>query len=155
MRNDLLSTGERFFKEERTVTFRKEDFTYEHTCIIDANGEMWTTTELDEVNLTQVYNQYRAKHGIPFPDEIIGLRKHYGITAEEMSRIIGLDINQYLMYERDEVPTLDSAIRIIAAKEKKVFLSFINDSRADLTEQEYLSIREKAEVADGDFAMRN
>ena len=77
MESNVLSNGEKFFQEERTATFRKEEFTYIHTGIIDEDGEMWTTTELDEANLFQVYNQYRAKHGIPFPDEIAGLRRHF------------------------------------------------------------------------------
>ena len=66
--NNILSPGEKFFREVRKTTFRKEEFEYIHTGIIDEDGEYWTTTELDEANIFQVYNQYRAKHGIPFPD---------------------------------------------------------------------------------------
>ena len=79
MEKNKLRNNERYFSELRTATFRKEQFDYIHTGIIDENGEMWTTTELDEANINQVYNQYRKRHGIPFPDEIIELRKHYGV----------------------------------------------------------------------------
>lgn len=80
MENNKLLPGEKYFQEVRTTTFRKEEYSYIHTGIIDENGEMWTTTEMDEANIFQVYNQYRAKHGIPFPDEISGLREHYGLS---------------------------------------------------------------------------
>ena len=153
MESNVLSSGEKFFQEERTATFRKEEFSYIHTGIIDEDGEMWTTTELDEANLFQVYNQYRAKHGIPFPDEIAGLRKHYGISAAKMAQILGFGINQYRMYEDGEVPSISNARTIIAAREKAVFLSFIEASKADMTEQEYNRIRRKVDDADGDFAM--
>lgn len=153
MESNVLSNGEKFFQEERTATFRKEEFTYIHTGIIDEDGEMWTTTELDEANLFQVYNQYRAKHGIPFPDEIAGLRRHYGISAAKMAQILGFGINQYRMYEDGEVPSISNARTIIAAREKAVFLFFIEASRADMTEQEYNRIRRKVDDADGDFAM--
>lgn len=153
MGSNELSNGERFFQEERTATFRKEEFTYLHTAIIDEDGEMWTTTELDEANLFQVYNQYRFRHGIPFPDEIAGLRKHYGISAAKMSQILGFGINQYRMYEDGEVPSISNARTIIAAREKAVFLTFVDASRADMTEAEYTRILKKVEEADGDFTI--
>lgn len=155
MESNVLSAGERFFQEERTATFRKEEFSYLHTGIIDEDGEMWTTTELDEANLFQVYNQYRAKHGIPFPDEIAGLRRHYGVSAAKMAQILGFGINQYRMYEDGEVPSISNARTIVAAREKTVFLSFLEATKADMTEAEYNRVRKRAEEADGDYVITN
>ncbi len=152
MKSDMLSQGERYFREERTATFRKEEFTYTHTGIIDEDGEMWTTTELDEANMYQVYNQYRERHGIPFPDEIAGLRQHYGISAAKMSLILGFGINQYRMYEDGEVPSISNARTIIAARDKAMFMSFVEASKADLTEAEYSRICKKVNDTSGDFA---
>ena len=48
-------------KENRILTFRNEEFevVYHHyKC--EESGELFTTTELDEINLTQLYNQYRV-----------------------------------------------------------------------------------------------
>ena len=98
MESNKLSPGERYFQEVRTANFRKEEYSYIHTGIIDENGDQWTTTELDEANLFQVYNQYRVRHAIPFPDEICAIRRHYGLSAAMMSRILGFGINQYRMY---------------------------------------------------------
>lgn len=153
MESNVLASGERFFQEERTATFRKEEFTYIHTGIIDEDGETWTTTELDEANLFQVYNQYRVRHGIPFPDEIAGLRRHYGISAAKMAQILGFGINQYRLYEDGEVPGISNARTIIAAREKAVFLSFVEASRSDMGESEYNRIRKKVDDADGDFTL--
>lgn len=150
-----LSQGERFFQETRTATFRKEEFQYIHMGIIDADGEAWTTTELDEANIFQVYNQYRAKHGIPFPDEIIGLRKHYGLSAAKMAQILGFGINQYRVYEDGEVPNLSNARTIIAAREKDVFLSFLEASKSDMSESEYHRTKRKIESANGDYISSN
>lgn len=151
MTNNKLATGERYFQELRTTTFRKEEYTYVHTGIIDADGEMWTTTELDEANIFQVYNQYRVRHGIPFPDEIAGLRKHYGLSAAGMARILGFGVNQYRMYEEGEVPSVSNARTIIAAREKEVFMSFIEASKADMSEQEYMRVKSKANADAGDY----
>lgn len=151
MENNRLQADERFFQEERTLTFRKEEYSYIHTGIIDKEGETWTTTELDEANIFQVYNQYRIRHGIPFPDEISGIRKQYGLSAAKMAQILGFGINQYRMYEDGEVPSVSNARTIIAAREKEVFLSFIESSKEEMSEQEYLRVRKKAEAAPGDY----
>ena len=151
MENNKLLPGEKYFQEVRTTTFRKEEYSYIHTGIIDEDGEMWTTTEMDEANIFQVYNQYRVKHGIPFPDEISGLREHYGLSAAKMSQILGFGINQYRMYEDGEVPSVSNARTIIAAREKEVFMSFVEASKSEMSEQEYQRIRKKVKAANGDY----
>lgn len=151
MNNNKLLPGEKYFQEVRTITFRKEEFSYIHTGIIDEDGEMWTTTEMDEANIFQVYNQYRVKHGIPFPDEISGIREHYGLSAAKMAQILGFGINQYRMYEDGEVPSVSNARTITAAREKDIFMSFVEASKSEMNEQEYLRIRKKVEAAKGDY----
>lgn len=151
MENNKLLPGEKYFQEVRTATFRKEEYSYIHTGIIDEDGEMWTTTEMDEANIFQVYNQYRIKHGIPFPDEISEIREHYGLSAAKMAQILGFGINQYRMYEDGEVPSVSNARTIIASREKDVFMAFVEASKSEMSEQEYLRIKKKVETADGDF----
>ncbi len=151
MENNKLLPGEKYFQEVRTASFRKEEYSYIHTGIIDEDGEMWTTTEMDEANIYQVYNQYRIKHGIPFPDEISGIREHYGLSASKMSQILGFGINQYRMYEDGEVPSVSNARTIIAAREKAVFLSFVEASKSEMSQQEYQRIRNKVEAVDCDY----
>lgn len=151
MENNKLLPGEKYFQEVRTATFRKEEYSYIHRGIIDEDGEMWTTTEMDEANIFQVYNQYRLKHGIPFPDEIAGIREHYGLSAAKMAQILGFGINQYRMYEDGEVPSVSNARTIIAAREKDVFMSFVEASKSEMTEQDYSRIIKKVAAADGDY----
>lgn len=140
-----LNDGERLFTEIRTVTFRKEQFDYIHTGIIDADGETWTTTDLDEANVNQVWNQYRVKHGIPFPDEIIRLREYYGLSAAKMAEILGFGINQYRYYENGEVPNESNARIIIAIRDKDTFLEFLDASRDKLGERDYMKVKKKVE----------
>lgn len=135
-----LGNGEKYLVEERKAKFRKEEFTYIHTCIVDSNGDEWTTTALDEANIFQIYNQYRLRHGIPFPDEISAIRKHYGLSAAKMSQILGFGTNQYRLYEDGEIPSLSNARTIIAAKDRNIFLSFIEASKKEYTSAEYKRI---------------
>ena len=57
--------------------FRKEEFEY-HIYIYNKcvdTEETFTTTQMDVVNTSQIYNAYRIRHGIPFPDEIKGYKE--------------------------------------------------------------------------------
>lgn len=51
--------------------FRKEQYTV-HVRYYECKdtGEQFTTEEQDEQLCNELYNQYRIRHGIPFPDEI-------------------------------------------------------------------------------------
>lgn len=116
-----------------SATFRGEDIRYYHLAYRDVcNGEQWTDDELDESNTNQVYNQYRAKHGIPFPTDITAMRKHYGVSAAMMSRIMGFGTNQWRKYEDGEVPNESNARAIIAAADVKTFIHFLEMASADI-----------------------
>lgn len=86
--------------EKRKLEYRKEKYSYVAQFYEDdETHEQFTTTEMDEANLAQVYNQYRATHSIPFVDEIVALRERYGLSALKMSAILGFGVNQYRQYE--------------------------------------------------------
>lgn len=120
--------------ERRCAVFRKEQFSYEHRyyhCV--DTGEDFTTTQLDEVNTSQVYNQYRVKHGIPFADEIKAIRTKYGFSASKMSRILGFGDNTYRLYENGDMPSVANGKTLMAIKDISVFLKYANDAGEDFT----------------------
>ncbi len=99
----------RLIAEDDVMTYRGKDYHYVHLCYEEKEtGERFTTTDLDEVNIAQVYNQYRAEHGIPFTDEICALRKFYDLPLTTMSKILGFGNNQYGLYECGEVPSVSN-----------------------------------------------
>ena len=124
-----------------TVTYRGE----EYPCVVtlfqdEEGGEPYTTTESDTVWFNQVTNQYRAKYGIPYTDEIIGLREKYGLSATKMSAILGFGVNQYRLYEMGEVPSESNGKMIRSAMNPRTFLDLVNNSRHQLTDREYAKI---------------
>lgn len=131
-------------KELRTMNFRKEPFViWFQYYVCKDSGEQFTDDELDEVNINQVYNQYRAKYGIPFPDEIKETREQYGLSANKMSEILGLGINVYRNYEAGEVPSVSNGRLIQMAKDPKEFKRLIDVGKNEFTPSELEKIYKK------------
>ena len=61
------------------------------------------------LNYNQLVNQYKVKHNIPFPEEIISIRDKYNLSAAKMSEVLGFGTNSYRQYESGEVPNQSNA----------------------------------------------
>jgi putative zinc finger/helix-turn-helix YgiT family protein len=93
-------------KAPQIITYRKEEFkviAHFYTC--KECNEEFTTNETDHITLLQAHNQYREKHGIPFPEEIKAIREQYQLSAAKMSEALRLGENGYGNYEKGEMPT--------------------------------------------------
>jgi len=131
--------------EPSSLTFRKEDFNFIlqfYEC--EDTHERFTTSELDEVNIAQVYNQYRAKYGIPFPEEIKRIRQHYALSATKMSEILGFGENQYRLYENGDMPSEANGKILMSIMNPDFFLAFVLNSREQFSEDEYGKLMVKA-----------
>lgn len=130
--------------EERELEYRKEKYSYiAQFYEDDETHERFTTTEMDEANILQVYNQYRMNHSIPFVDEIVALRKGYGLSALKMSVILGFGVNQYRQYEEGYIPTETNGKILKACQNPIIFETFVENSRQQLGEKEYVKIMVK------------
>lgn len=112
--------------ESRPLDFRKESFMVNyHYYLCEDSSEQFTTTEIDELNMIQLYNQYRENHKLPFPDEVKELREKYGLPATKMSEILGFGINSYRNYESGEVPSQANARLIQIANDPEKFKDLV------------------------------
>ncbi len=117
--------------ELRKLDFRKESFDVAyHFFQCEETGEQFTTTEMDELNMIQLYNQYREKHKLPFPEEIKEIREKYGLAATKMAEILGFGINSYRNYESGEVPSQANARLIQLANDPEKFRDLVELSDA-------------------------
>ena len=110
MKSPITGLEMKLTKEQRSMIFRKETFDIVfHYFQCEDSGEQFTSAALDELNMNQVYNQYRDKFNIPFPDEINNIRGKYGLSASKMSEILGFGVNSYRQYEAGEIPSVANA----------------------------------------------
>lgn len=142
MKSPLTGKEMKLIIEPRVEEFRKESFTISHhSFLCEDTKEQFTTTELDEINTNQIYNQYRYKHNLPFPDEIIAIRENYGLPATKMSEILGFGVNVYRNYENGEVPNESNARLIQMAKSPTQFIHLIelNTNLTPDTKSKYIA----------------
>ncbi len=126
MKSPITGKNMDLVKEKRSLVFRKESFDIiHHRYLCSVSNESFTTTMLDEVNLNQVFNQYRDKYCIPFPDEIIKIRNKYGLSASKMSSILGFGINSYRQYEAGEMPSISNARLIQVINDPNKFIDMV------------------------------
>ncbi len=145
MKSPITGKEMKLIHEERQMTFRKEEFTYIHHAFHDEDiDELFTTTQLDEINMLQVYNQYRERFNIPFPEQIKKVREKYEVSAKKMSEILGFGVNGYRNYENGEMPSVSNARLIHNAKNPKVFLDSVKSCNS-LSENDENKIIKKIE----------
>ncbi len=143
MRSPITGKEMELLKEKRTIQFRKSSFDVVYHFYYCSNSkEQFTTTQLDELNTNQVYNQYRDLNNIPFPEEIIRIKKKYGLSASKMSEILGFGINSYRQYEKGEIPNVSNARLIQMINDPKKFMDMVElcDSLDDSLKGKYLKV---------------
>ena len=132
------------FKYE-TYTFRNEKYTvkrYYYQCV--DTGRTFSNAEVDDKVMTDLYAQYRERHGIPSPSNLKSLRNKYGLSAHIMSKIAGIGINQYGLYENGEMPTLAIGLRLASLFERESLLKSIDSARVRLG-KDYSRVRDLVE----------
>lgn len=118
--------------EVQTLNFRKEEFTVKQRFYLcEDSSERFTSTHLDELNLSLVYNAYRAKYHILSPEGIKETREKYGLSAVKMSEILGFGLNSYGLYERGEIPSLSNSKLLKLASDPESFYSLVKDWEID------------------------
>lgn len=97
-------------KEERILKFRKDEFRvlfHSYKCV--DTGDNFEDDIFSQLNYNQLVNQYRVRYSIPFPEQIIEIRKKYELSTVKMSELLGFGVNSYRNYEGGEVPKSSNA----------------------------------------------
>lgn len=135
--------GQVYLVEDTEVQdFRKEKYTvHVRYYMCKDTGEQFTTDEQDEQLCNELYNQYRTKHGIPFPDEIKQIRKQYGLSYSQITKIVGFGQNQWKQYESGSLPSESNGKSIAAIRSREGMLSMLESSRNQFEESTYSKIK--------------
>lgn len=81
-------------------------------------GEAFYVGEMADESLRRATAVIRAEDGLLSPDEIIAVRRTYGLTQAAMERLIGAGKKTLVRWERGTIPqnrTADTLLRVLAA----------------------------------------
>lgn len=144
MKSPFTGGEVRMEKELTRLEYRKEMFELVYHYYVCADtGERFTDDALDNLNVTQVHNQYRAKYGIPFRDEIKEMRRQYGLSAAKMSEVFGFGPNLYRLYEGGEMPAVANGRLLKLAEDPDEFARLVRLNRQAFDEAEYRKVQRK------------
>ncbi len=138
--------GDKLYCQMVKQVFRKTELTVPYLFYKDEYGEEYTTTEADTKNYQLILNAYREKHLIPFTDEIVAMRKQYGLTAKKMSLLLGFGENQYRLYEGGEMPSLSNARMLSGIRDVDFFERMVDESGDLFSDKERCKIKKNIEV---------
>lgn len=144
MRSPFADCEALLFTENRTGKVRGEEYPFVfvgYQC--EETGEIFTTPQQEEVNLNQVYNQYRAAHNIPYVEEIRKMKRIYGVSASKMAQILGWGDNQYRLYENGDIPSTNNGKQLRAIQDPLIFSTYVDMSSLPEREKEEIKRRAK------------
>lgn len=138
-----LTGGEVYLVEDtETQTFRGEEYTVHVSYYVCKDtGEQFTTEEQDEQMCNELYNQYRVRHGIPFPDEIKKIRERYELSYPQITKIVGFGQNQWKQYENGNVPSESNGKSIVAISNREGMLYMLESSKNQFDERTFVKIK--------------
>lgn len=116
-----------------TLRFRNEEFivtSYYYEC--DETGLHFSDAELDQRAIDEVYSLYRERHNIPSPSELAALRERYGLSGHTMSKVLGIGVNQYGLYEKGEMPTASIGRMLSAVMSHGSFMQAVKQAHSKL-----------------------
>lgn len=137
---------DRLVRVPDTVKFRGEEYECTYSYYVEPNGQQYTTAELDEENIEQVYRQYREKYGIPSPEEIKNVKEEYGLSNARLALILGFGENQIANYLDGEVPSNSNGKTLSVIRDPQVMEAYVDNARSQLGEKAYKKIKERIAV---------
>ena len=112
----------------------------------ECGSPLWDS-ELDNQNLVNAFNEYRAMHHLLMPEEIREIRDMYGLSQKDFARVLGLGEKTITRYENGSLQDEAQNNLILLMKDRKNFEVLLD--KADLTNEERADFRIKANLGYG------
>jgi len=111
-------------------------------------GEEFEDPHSDEDPLDKAYREYRRRHGMMQPEEVRDFRKRFGLTQNEMSRLLGWGGATLSRYENGALQdeTHEKALRLAMAPRN--LLKLIEESPGALSEDKRNRLISELRVAE-------
>lgn len=128
-------------EQPTTLRVRGEEIDFTETVALCPQcGMEIGDSRIEDGNLEQAYAIYRARHGIPSPEEIRKLREFYGLSLREFSRFLGFGEQTIYRYERGDLPDPTHSLVLEQAQTSQGARQLLAKNRQRLNERSIESI---------------
>lgn len=126
-----------------TYAVRGEDITID-SCVrfCKVCGDEMFDETLDGKNLKSAYDKYRSSHNLISTQEIVMIRKKYGITQVSFSRILGLEDRRIRSLEFGSIPSHYENNLILLMRDPRNFSTLLERGKSSIPEEEYIVVKE-------------
>jgi len=91
--------------------------------------------QIDELELA--YREYRRKHGLLQPEEIVALRERYGLSQESFAKLLGISIDTLKRYEDGGLQDkAHNNLMLLLLEDPDNMLTIISKNMNSLTDEE-------------------
>lgn len=117
---------------------------YYYCSNADEDEQEFVTGKMANANLLAARNAYRKKNGLLTSDEIVGIRKDYGLSQVNLAKLLGWGEATISRYESKAIQdkSHDEMLRMIK-DDALAALQLLDKNKSKFTESEYNTIKQK------------
>lgn len=123
--------------KKETFQVREDAFEINAKVMVCAEcGEEIFNEKLDTETLNSVYDKYRKKHNLLFPDEIKNIRKQYGLSRKDFAKLLNWDEKAIRRYENGAVQTQKQNDLLLFLREPENMRTYLAKKKINLSEKQ-------------------
>lgn len=111
-----------------------------------ACGNDFLTSDLEQENYEAAVTQYRQKHGLLFPEEIVQLRKKYELSQRQLARILRWGESTICIYEKGKIQDAAHNDLLKLLHSPGVMAKLISENREALSETEVSHLKSRLQA---------
>ena len=120
--------------KKETFYVREDAFEIDAKVMVCAEcGEEIFNEKLDTETLNSVYDKYRKKHNLLFPDEIKKIRKQYELSRKDFAKLLNWDDKAIRRYENGAVQTQKQNHLLLFLREPENMRTYLAKKKINLS----------------------
>lgn len=127
----------KIIKKDEVYNVCGESFKVEAQVLVCAEcGEELYSEELDNATLNKVYNAYRRKHKLLFPQEIKKIREQYGLSQRSFAKLLNWGDKTIFRYENGSIQDKAHNSILLFLKNPVNMKAYLNENEILLGEKQ-------------------
>ena len=120
--------------KKETFYVREDAFEIDAKVMVCAEcGEEIFNEKLDTETLNSVYDKYRKKHNLLYPEEIKKIRKQYGLSQRDFAKLLYWDDKAIRRYENGAVQTQKQNDLLLFLREPENMRTYLAKKKINLS----------------------